>query len=391
MNKPTKWIMRTKDIKMDIGDTMGRLLTAPKQVFYGSLRQIWLLILLYILIDLWLGRLTYLQLIPPIIAIISILIFASHFYKHYIKREWEIAITLCRHGHQTLWLSHDALMKEIFVNEYLICSLLIIGAFVVACELQHLAICHILWYWLFCLSTECCNDNIFWRITIGNRIDVDTAKKLKYIMFSKYDEMRYFIGSEFDEYGVPEIRHYFSDGLMSGKANISFVRDLLEIFPGYLHLPNRCGFVTPFQLACLDCSVDIVQYMAELDDSLIKMYDKRGYTPLHFACQNTTSGSLEVVNYLLEKQMSLVTKPNKNGDLPIHLASDKMKEGYVPVKTSSASWRTKKRRYEAERIEIVWRLFLAYPDCLDCVRAQRTISSNKTVQKRIKKKKRWYQ
>lgn len=371
--------MRTKDIKTDIIDMIGRLLTAPKQVFYGSLTKVWLIILIITLFGFLASKLTYLQVIPPIIASISISMFASHFYKHYIKRDWEIAISLCRHGHQTLWLSHHALMKEIFVNEYLICSLVIMGAFMLAFELQHLAICHILWYWLLGLSTECCNDNIFWRITIGNRIDVDTAKKLHYIMFSKYNHMRYFIGSEFDEYGVPEIRYYFSDGLMSGKANISFVRDLLEIFPGYLHLPNRCGLVTPFQLACLDCSVDIVQYMAELDDSFIKMYDKRGYTPLHFACRNITSGSLEVVNYLLEKQMSLVTVLNKKGDLPIHIASDVLSDPDLS------------HDREPQAIEIVWRLLQAYPDCLDCVRARRTISSNKTVKNRIKKKKRWYQ
>ena len=102
--------------------------------------------------------------------------------------------------------------------------------------------------------------------------------------------------------------------------------------------------------------------MVELDEKRIDYVDDRGNTPLHWVCQSgRTFGNLEVVNYLLEKQMSLVTIPNKNGDLPIHVASDNMKKAYVPAK--SPSW----RRYEAERIEIVWRLLLAYPDCLSCV------------------------
>ena len=67
--------------------------------------------------------------------------------------------------------------------------------------------------------------------------------------------------------------------------------------------------------------------------------------------------------------MSLVTKTNMDGDLPIHLASDKV------------NWKLLqgRRLTDGERpecIEVVLRLLLAYPECLNCVGGD--TSSNET-------------
>ena len=175
-------------------------------------------------------------------------------------------------------------------------------------------------------------------------------------------------------FDVLDIKYILCDGLRLRRRtywgnvdvlDINCVKSLLEIYPGYLHLHDRDG-MNPFELACQFASVDIVQYMLELDDKIVDHVDEWGNTPLHWACQSDrTFCNLEVVNYLLEKQMSLVTIPNKNGDLPIHVAGDNMKK----VSASLS-------RYEAEQIEIVWRLLLAYPDCLSCVGGSTSGSSN---------------
>ena len=172
---------------------------------------------------------------------------------------------------------------------------------------------------------------------------------------------------------------------------LSGVKSLLEAFPGYLHLPDRDG-MSPFEIACQFASVGIVQYMAELDGKLVEYVDGRGNTPLHWACRrkprvkpSLSHGSyqgLDVVNYLLEKQMSLVTVANKDGDLPIHLASYSMKNP-TPHRVGRAKWNW--NTSEPERIEIVWRLLLAYPECLNCVNGSTSCLNGKDIDSKKKR------
>ena len=100
--------------------------------------------------------------------------------------------------------------------------------------------------------------------------------------------------------------------------------------------------------------------MIDFDAALMNVRDKRGNSPLHKACRG---GNFKAVPYLLEKQMSLVTETNIDGDLPIHLASDELKSIY------------RHPEYQPRIIEIVWRLLLAYPDCLNCVSKSRSCSN----------------
>ena len=222
-------------------------------------------------------------------------------------------------------------------------------------------------------------DRMMWRLTIGRRIDTDTADQIYTMTF-------FYSNNEYRPYGadVFDIRYFLCNGLRIGMAmELSNVKPLLEAFPGYIHLTDRDG-MSPFEIACQFASLDIVQLMVELDDKIIAYVDERGNTPLHWACRRKpcvtprlSHGSyqgLNVVNYLLEKQMSLVTVANKDGDLPIHLASYRMKNP-SPHRVGRANWNWKAS--EPERIEIVWRLLLAYPECLNCVGGGTSCSNGK--------------
>jgi hypothetical protein len=221
------------------------------------------------------------------------------------------------------------------------------------------------------------DDRILWRITIGNRIDVYRAHEI-YKGHWLDDSYRFVVD-------VLDIRYFLCDGLRRRDTKLNTVKALVEMFPGYMSILDRDGSTSPFELACQFASADIVQYMVELDDKLVNVCDEGGDSPLHWACRRrapvlplgATSGSLEVVNYLLEKQMSLVTKTNMDGDLPIHLASDKVNYCYPGGRRilTDGDW--------PECIEIVLRLLLAYPECLNCVGGD--TSSNETTDMHSKK------
>jgi len=204
-------------------------------------------------------------------------------------------------------------------------------------------------------------ERMMWRLTIGRSIDADTAHRIYTIAFESRPH---------GEVDILDIRYFLCDGLMRRDIELNTVKELVEIFPGYMNIRDRDG-MSPFNIACQFASVDIVNYMLETSDCMVNDYvDKRGNTILHLACScqsGRTYISLKVVNYLLEKQMSLVTVANNDGDLPIHVASDSMKDS----KNKSTSG--------PEQVEIVWRLLLAYPDCLNCVGGSTNGSNEKDI------------
>jgi len=205
-------------------------------------------------------------------------------------------------------------------------------------------------------------ERMMWRLTIDRSIDADTAHEIYTIAFES---------RPYGEVDVLDIRYFLCDGLRRWDIDLNTVKELVEIFPGYMNIRDRDG-MSPFNIACQFASVDIVNYMLETSDCMVNDYvDKRGNTILHLACQSGRAYlSLKVVNYLLEKQMSLVTVANKDGDLPIHIASDNMKDT-TGIKNRTTS--------EPERIEIVWRLLLVYPDCLNCVAGKTSGSNGKDI------------
>ena len=179
----------------------------------------------------------------------------------------------------------------------------------------------------------------------------------------------YHHGHCYEDITVLDIRYFLCDGLRRRDMKLGNVKSLLEVYPNYMNIHDRDG-TDPFELACRFASADIVRYMIELDEKRIDYVDERGNTPLHWACQRrpvrARTGSFQspdVVKYLLERKMSLVTVANKEGDLPIHIANDRMMNSRPVL-------------HEPERIVIVWRLLLAYPDCLSCVGGDTSSSSD---------------
>lgn len=294
-------------------------------------------------------RTTHLLSATPIIVIISMSKMITYFYNHYLEREWDTACALLSNKTKEHFTKQCTILN-VSIGICYFCGVypaiyfdephVVYGAFAVVGILGSY------------MAFE--EDRMLWRITIGNRIDIDRAHEI--YRGHWLDSYRFFVD-------VLDIRYFLCDGLRRGlgpSTKLNTVKALVEMFPAYMSILDRDGLTSPFELACQFASADIVQYMVELDDKLVTLCDERGDSPLHWACRRRAPGSLKVVNYLLEKQMSLVTKTNMGGDLPIHLASDTVKtDGERP-----------------ERIEIVLRLLLAYPECLNCVWGD--TSSNET-------------
>jgi len=357
--------MKMKDIAMGM---IGRMSTKPKCTFCTILEQVRFAIIIETFLQWRRGQLTsYFELLPSIVAEISLTKLIKFFHRQ------------CEKDSTAYRLVSDK-TKQQFKKQYDILKVMV-ACYLVICRELHMNKPYAVYYALSLnsilkLFLAFKTDIILWRITIGDRISVDDAHKI----CTAVNKERYPRRRKMD---VLDIRYFLCDGLRRG-FKMNTIKALLQIYPDYINILDRDESKTPFELACRFSSSDIVQYMVELDDTLLDHWDEQGNTPLHWACQRRTFGNLkvviiywgglDVVNYLLEKQMSLVTVANKDGDLPIHLTSDNIKECCVPAKR-----REEIKRYEAERVAIVWRLLLAYPDCLNCVSGNASGSNGKYI------------
>ena len=324
---------------------MIRRIPKPKHIIHKNLELIRSTILAETIMQWRRGQLTNIQLLPHVIAWILVDVSRDYMYKHnFMEYEWKIAYALLSSEKKKKF---DKLCGGSGILNHL-------GMFCYLCGVWP-AVYFDKPYIVYCVLLVICiagsigafvTDKLLWHITIGNRISVNRACQLTSVY------MPYNVD-------VLDSRYLLCDGLRSGKISFQSSKALLEIFPGYLYLPDRDGSTSPFQLAC-QCSSLAVQYMVQLDENLLNDRDDRGNTPLHWACG---CGCSTVVRYLLGKEMSLVTETNMDGDLPIHLASEELNRC------------SNKSRSEIPCMEIVWRLLLAYPDCLSCV-GERTSCSN---------------
>jgi len=99
----------------------------------------------------------------------------------------------------------------------------------------------------------------------------------------------------------------------------------------------------PLDLACRAEKWLLVNYLLELDSSALGQSDRRGNSPLHYAC---FGGNISVIKHLLQKQPQPVSTPNADKKLPIHL----LWECNEDIDRESAKY-----------VEAVWRLLRAYP------------------------------
>ena len=154
-----------------------RLLTAPKYIFHKSLELVRFAIMVELYMQWRRGeKFTYCQLLPPIVAIISLTKLMIYYHKHYLERELDTAYYLCnetkpqfkkQYVYDGLYLAiacHFVLYREIIPDRpndvyYLFMILCIVVLLKMAFDV----------------------DRMLLRITIGNRIDIDKATIYQWI------------------------------------------------------------------------------------------------------------------------------------------------------------------------------------------------------------------
>jgi len=196
---------------------------------------------------------------------------------------------------------------------------------------------------------------MMWLITLNRKLSVSEAGRIYDIVM--HNRPANWLDSGQPQQNTLEMQFFFCDALRKVYTKLHTIKELLEAYPRYMYILDRDGVTTSFELALQFANSDIVQYMLELNDDINNYADS---TILHWACHRKYD-SLKLVKYLLEKQMKLVTNTNRKGELPIHVACDTVNNCSL--------------KYQPEAIEIVWRLLLAYPECLSCVGNSTVIDS----------------
>ena len=145
--------------------------------------------------------------------------------------------------------------------------------------------------------------------------------------------------------------------------SIGTITTIVDENPDALQVVDNCGR-RPLHLACMNSSLDIVQYVLGLGTStLSEILDAEDNNALHLACEG---GNCEVVNYILDNYPSLAMVTNKKNLLPLHLLCDRTGKDIIQISCSSdVSPRGPDYYYGQEKrkeyIDSIWRMLLAYP------------------------------
>ena len=101
---------------------------------------------------------------------------------------------------------------------------------------------------------------------------------------------------------------------------VDIVREMIEIAPNLLRLPNLNGLL-PLHIACKhSASVEVVDKLINGAPITVRIGDSSfSWLPIHFACANPDA-SVDIVNRLLRDANDTVRFKNNNAQLPIHLA-----------------------------------------------------------------------
>lgn len=142
------------------------------------------------------------------------------------------------------------------------------------------------------------------------------------------------------------------------EVSIGTIKWIIDGNTNAIQLANNSGR-RPLHLACMNSTLDIVQYLLSLDTSAMSnLLDADGNNALHLACRGY---NCELMTHLLEHHMSLATGVNKVGLLPLHLLCDKSgKEGL----SKFSFWNRKPIVDSKEYVDYVWRLLSAYPSAI---------------------------
>ena len=142
-------------------------------------------------------------------------------------------------------------------------------------------------------------------------------------------------------------------------VSIGTIKTIVDRNPNALRVADDNGRY-PLHLACMNSSLDIVQYVLGLGTStLSEILDAEDNNALHLACKG---GNCEVVIYILDNYPSLAMVTNKTNLLPLHLLCDRTGKDIIQFDYSDVSLRGPDYYYEQEKrkeyIDSIWRVLL---------------------------------
>ena len=205
----------------------------------------------------------------------------------------------------------------------------------------------------------------------GGNLPTDLVKAVQKLQ--EHDNLKFFITFLETQYGFvkaaqnhKQVNELDENGLLllhralSVKGiSIGTIKTIVNGNLSALQVADKLGR-RPLHLACLNSSLDIVQYLLDLDTSLlVDLLDYEGNNILHFACK---CGDWKVVNYLLDKYPSLAMMTNKKNLLPLHLlCCDGTRKRFVKTCPDTYYF---KDHYEKQHIDSIWNLLLTYPSAV---------------------------
>ena len=128
------------------------------------------------------------------------------------------------------------------------------------------------------------------------------------------------------------------------RATLGAIKLLVKGNPAALQVAESRGKL-PLHIACEFCSVEVAQYLVELDSSCLNAHDANENLPFHYACRGGNCGAIK---YLLGKSAPSVSKRNADNKLPIHLLCEYGGDTNV--------------RESLIYVEAIWLLLLAHPE-----------------------------
>ena len=170
------------------------------------------------------------------------------------------------------------------------------------------------------------------------KLALDIAKE------SNHEEASSFLTKQMSDFSLyaarvndPATTPFLLHDAILNNVSLGVIKLLLDRYPGLEKVANSDG-IYPLHLACEFSSIEMVEYLVELDRSYLATCDDRNNYPLHFACRG---GKKNNVQYLLQTEAGgAVSERNGDNKLAIELL------------------------FEAgcDDTETIWQMLLAYPE-----------------------------
>ena len=160
---------------------------------------------------------------------------------------------------------------------------------------------------------------------------------------SNHEEASSFLTKQMSDFSLyaarvndPTTPFLLHDAILNN-VSLGVIKLLLDRYPGLEKIANSEG-IYPLHLACEFSSVEMVEYLVELNRSYLATCDNRNNYPLHFACRG---GQKDNIKYLLQTEAGgAVLEREDDNKLAIELL------------------------FEAgcDDTETIWKMLLSYPE-----------------------------